>query len=260
MKISIIIPAYNEEERIGKTLEEYSKFLRDKKKSKDIKDFEIVVVLNGCKDNTLGIVNEYQKKFKEIITINLPQGGKGFAVITGFKEALKRENDLIGFVDADMATPPQSFFDLIKNIGYYDGAIASRGLKESSVETSVSRKITNRGFNFLVKVFLFLPYRDTQCGAKIFKREALKNVINDIGITKWAFDVDLLYKLKRKGFKIKEIPTIWYDKAGSKVEAGKISRVSIQMLLAIIRLRILYSPFKGMVKIYDKMSNGTKKA
>lgn len=255
-KISIIIPAYNEESRIERTLEEYFNFFNNKKKTKEIKDFEIIVVLNGCKDNTLEIVKRFSNKKKEILYLDFIQGGKGFAIMEGFRYSIKGDSEYIGFVDADMATPPHSFYDLVITLKDCDGAIASRGLKKSIVETSISRKITNRGFNFIVRAFLFLPYRDTQCGAKLFKRESLIKVIDSIGITKWAFDVDLLYKLKRKGFKIKEIPTVWYDRTGSKVEIG---RVSSQMFLAIVRLRLLYSPFKRVVKIYDKISLNRKK-
>lgn len=253
--VSIVIPAYNEEKRIGNTLKEYYSFFKEKKDKGEVKNFEILIVLNACKDNTIGVVREYQKKFKEIKYLDFKRGGKGFAIIEGFKDALIRENDLIGFVDADMATPPSAFFYLIKKIDDYDGAIASRGLRKSIVKTSFSRKMTNKGFNFIVRLFLFLPYKDTQCGAKIFKRNALIKVINKIGITKWAFDVDLLYKLRKNRFKIKEIPTVWYDKEGSKIEVG---RTSLQMFLAILRLRLINSPFRFIIRLYNKFAEKFK--
>jgi dolichyl-phosphate beta-glucosyltransferase len=104
--ISIVIPAYNEEKRIRNTLEEYYLFFKEKKNNGEIKNFEMLVVLNACKDNTIEIVKEYQKKYQEIRFLDFEQGGKGFAITEGFKDALNRENDLIGFVDADMATSP----------------------------------------------------------------------------------------------------------------------------------------------------------
>ena len=85
-RVSIVIPAYNEEERIGKTLEEYCKFFRKKKEI-----IEILVVLNACKDDTLKIVKRFQKKFKEIRFLDFERGGKGFAIVEGFKDALKRD-------------------------------------------------------------------------------------------------------------------------------------------------------------------------
>ena len=251
-KLSVIIPAYNEEKRIKNTLENYCKSFRNKNL-----EFEILVVLNACKDETFKIVKNSQKEFKEIKFMNLDRGGKGFAIIEGFKDSLKRENNLIGFVDADMATSPEAFYDLVKNIKDYDGIIASRWKKDSIIKTeqSLLRKITSRGFNFLIKSLLFLPYSDTQCGAKLFKRNVLKKVLEDIKVTKWAFDVDLLYLLKRNGFRIKEIPTIWEDKAGSKLN---LIKVPFQMFSAIVRLRLVYSPFKFIIRIYDKLPERIK--
>jgi len=253
--LSIIIPAYNEEKRIGKTLEAYASYFRDKKNLKEIDDFELLVVLNGCRDNTLKIVNEYKRKFNEINYLDFKKSGKGFAIIEGFKHALSRGFELIGFVDADMATSPESFYDLVKKIKGYEGAIASRGLRESSVKTSFARKLTNRGFNFVVRIFLFLPFKDTQCGAKLFKKEALSEIINDLGITAWAFDIDLLYRLIKKGFRIKEIPTIWEDKAGSKLD---LVVIPFKMFSSIVRLRILNSPLKFIIRLYDKLPEKMK--
>ncbi len=248
-KLSIIIPAYNEEKRIGRTLESYSKFYENLKKKKRL-DFEILVVLNACRDNTLKVVKSVQKKHKNIRFLDFVRGGKGFAVVEGFKDTLKRKNSLIGFVDADMATSPESFYDLALKLDGYDGAIASRGLKDSIVTTSFKRKLTNRGFNFLVRIVLHLPYKDTQCGAKIFRRGLIEEIVKDIGLTEWAFDIDLLYRINKGGFKIREVPTVWEDKAGSKIQ---VIKSTIQMIASIIRLRLMYSPFKTVVRAYDRL-------
>ena len=249
IKVSIIIPAYNEEKRIRNTLVEYCKFFCKLKEEK-ILDFEIVVVMNNCKDGTCEVVKEVQREFREIIFLDFKRGGKGFAVIEGFKDALKRENDLIGFVDADMATRPEEFSELVKKCKNCDGVIASRGLKKSVIKTSFTRKWTNRGFNFWVRSILFLPYHDTQCGAKIFNRKAIESVVEGLGITQWAFDIDLLCRLKSRKFKVIEIPTIWEDKKESKLD---VIRVTIQMFASIIRLRFIYSPFSFLVRLYDKL-------
>lgn len=254
MKVSIIIPAHNEENRIGKTLYFYSKFFKNLKKQENL-DFEIIVVINNTKDKTEDIVKSYSKENKEIKYLVFKEGGKGFAIIEGFKEVLKRENDFIGFVDADMATPPEAFYWLIKYMGNSHGTIASRGLKGSVVKTSLKRKITHRGFNFIVRSILLMPYRDTQCGAKLFKRRVIESVLNDLGLTKWGFDVDLLYKIRKKRFRIKEVPTIWEDKAESKLD---LKIVPIQMFSSVIRLRILNSPFKKLVRMYDKLPERLK--
>ena len=119
--ISIVIPAHNEEKRIGKMLESYGSFFEEKRKKKEL-DFEILVVLNGCIDKTEEVIKIFSKKYSKIRYINFKEGGKGFAIVEGFKEALKnKENKLIGFVDGDLSTPPEAFHYLIKHIEEYDG-------------------------------------------------------------------------------------------------------------------------------------------
>jgi len=256
MKLSIVIPAYNEEKRIGKTLEEYLKYFKELKKSDNI-DFEIVVVINCSTDKTEDIVKNFSKKNSELKYFVLKQKGKGIAIIEGFKDSLKRKNDLIGFVDADMATSPCAYYDLIKNIGNYDGIIGSRYIKGSVVspKQSFKRIIASRIFNTLIRLLFFLKYNDTQCGAKIFKREAIEKNINLLIITRWAFDVDLLYNLGKNNFKIREYPTVWSDKEYSHVN---FLVTGPKMALAIIRLRLINSKFKDFIRLYDKLPEKLK--
>ena len=173
MTISIVIPAHNEERRIGKTLEEYVKYFREKKREKEIKSFEIIVVLNGCEDNTLQVVKKIKKRFREIKILDFERAGKGFAIIEGFKDALIRENNLIGFVDADMATPPKAFYGLIRNIQGYEGVIANRWDKRSIIKTKQPflRRVMSRGYNFIARSLFLFSFRDTQCGAKVLTRD-----------------------------------------------------------------------------------------
>jgi glycosyltransferase involved in cell wall biosynthesis len=248
MKVSIVIPAYNEEKRIGKTLEEYGRFFEQRKKNKELENFEILVIINNTQDKTEAIVQEKAKKYREIKSFNFKEGGKGFAVIKGFKDALKRNNDLIGFVDADMATSPEAYYELVKNIGKYDGIIASRYIKGAIVKPKQSwqRIIASRVFNLLIRGLFLMPYRDTQCGAKLFKKGVIAKIVDKLIITKWAFDVDLLYRANKEGFKIREFPTNWSDKEYSKIN---FKRAGPKMGLAVIRLRILNSCFKGFIKL-----------
>lgn len=159
---------------------------------------------------------------------------------------------LVGFADADGSTPPTAFQDLVDNIGQADAIIASRWLRGAQVSPRQpwSRRMASRLFNGLVIRFLFeVNFSDTQCGAKLIKRNAVQKILPNLGITRWAFDVDLLFKLYRAGYKIIEIPTVWHDVAGSRL---KIAPVSLEMFAALIRLRLLYSPFKGIVAFYDR--------
>jgi hypothetical protein len=105
-------------------------------------------------------------------------------------------------------------------------------------------------FNFFVRSLLILPYRDPQCGAKLFKREALKRVIPLLVMSKWAFDVDLLYNFKKAGYRVLPISTFWEDKEYSKIN---FLRAGPMMALGVIRLRILNSPMRGFISLYDSI-------
>ncbi len=252
MKVSIVIPAHNEEKRIGKTLEDYTKFFRNKKE--EIEKFELLVVLNACEDNTKKIVKKVKKRFKEIKYLDFKRGGKGFAIREGFKDALKRDFDLIGFIDADMSTPPKSFYFLIKNIKNADGAIANRWDKRSVFNYSLLKKIRSRIYNIYVRIlFLFPPdFEDTQCGAKIFKSSILEKNIGKLISSDFNFDVALLFCLKNEdNAKIKSLPTFWEEKGGSKVFSIKSP---LRMFLSAIRLRLFHSPFKFIIKFYGKIT------
>lgn len=248
-KVGIIIPAHNEEKRIGETLKVYSEFFENLKKTKQA-DCLLFVVINGSNDRTNQIVTEFSKKHKILDFIDLKRGGKGYAVTQGFNLLLQRDFDLIGFVDADLATSPEEFYKLIQNIKHSDAIIASRYLKNSKVfpKATFRRLIVSRVFNILIRTLLFLPYRDTQCGAKLFKKESIKKALPKITFSQWAFDVDLLYQIRKLGFQIREFPTVWVDKEYSKINFW---RSGPWMALAIIRLRLIHSPFKGFVKFYD---------
>ena len=249
-KISIIIPAHNEEKRIENTLKSYSRYFEGLKMNENL-DYEILVVINNTTDRTEEIVKEAQNKNKKIRYLNFKQGGKGFAVIMGFKEALKKDFDLIGFVDADMATSPEEYWKLISNIKNYDGIIADRYLKNSKIYPSptIKRLMARKLFNFVIRTLLLLPYEDTQCGAKIFKVKAVKAVLPYLTMSHWAFDVELIYTLRKKGFRVKALPTVWVDKEYSKINFWKAGP---WMTLGVIRLRLLNSPLKRFMKIYDK--------
>jgi len=256
-KLNIIIPAYNEEKRIAKTLDEYGKFFINLK-IKKLLNSEIIVVINNTQDKTEEIVKKYQKKYKIIRYLNFKQGGKGFAISEGFKNVLKRkENSLIGFTDADCSTKPEELYKLYKNIENFDGIIGSRWLKLSIIKTKQKfiRRIMSRSFNLMVRTLFLMPYRDTQCGAKIFKKEALKLIIDRLNITQWSFDVNILYELDKKNLKIKEFPIIWQDDSDSRLN---ITKVPFEMFFGIIRLRLINSPLKFLINAYDKLPKKLK--
>lgn len=244
MKLSIVVPAFNEEARLAPMLKAYGDYFVPRYGD----DVEIIVVANGCTDDTEAVARHAAERCSCIRVIVEPRAiGKGGAILLGFKEA---RGELIGFVDADNSTPPEAFDDLVHNIGDAGAIIASRWLPGSQVSPRqpLKRRIASRVFNRLVRLLFGLRISDTQCGAKLLRREALHTVLPELGITRWAFDVDLLYRLHRHGYRIVERPTVWHDKGGSRLRVG---RASIEMLMAIIRLRLLFSPFRWVVTVYD---------
>ncbi len=253
MKISIVMPAYNEEKRIGKTLDAFSEYFNSLLKTRKI-EYELLVVINGTKDKTEEVVKQKQKKDKRIKYLNLKQGGKGFAITEGFREALKGNFDYMGFVDADLATSPKEYWKLIEQIGSYDGAIANRYLEGSRITPSHSfrRIAVSRAYNLIVRALFFLPYSDTQCGAKVFTRRAANKMFPELMLTNWAYDVNILHLCKKYGFSVKEVPTDWREIGGGHLN---INRTSIQMLFAVTQLRILKSPFKGLLRVITPLTD-----
>ncbi|MFH1359030.1 MAG: glycosyltransferase [archaeon] len=253
-RVAIVIPAYNEENRISKTLKTYLSYFKELKKKKEL-DFVIIVVLNACKDNTKGVVSGF--KDKEIEMLDFKRGGKGFAITEGFKHAIKKNWDLIGFIDADMSTPPSAFYGLVRHINDYDGIIADRWDKKSKItpKQSLVRRFISRIYNMLVRSLFFFNHRDTQCGAKLFRKELLEKIISNIGSSEWGFDVDLLFYVRREKGKVKSIPTEWHDEVGSHIN---LKKTPVTMFLSAIRLRLIHSPLRFLVRAYTLLPEKLK--
>ncbi|MBP6892242.1 glycosyltransferase [Candidatus Babeliales bacterium] len=213
-EICIVIPAYNEATRIEHTLEEYAKYFEQKPEKTTF-----LVVANNCKDNTVAVAKAVAKKHKNIKIIDLKPGGKGFAIKQGFLWTLKSKikYDLIGFVDADMATLPQYYYDLIKATKNHDGAIASRYMKSAIVHPKRpwGKKMGGKLYNWMLRAMFGLKYKDTQCGAKIFNYDTIAKVAPFMSETGWSFDLELLYLCKLFEKDVVEIPTTWSDQPGS---------------------------------------------
>ncbi|MEI6514689.1 MAG: glycosyltransferase [bacterium] len=245
MRLSIVIPAHNEERRIGPMLEDYLPYFSSRYGA----DVEFLVVINGSTDRTDDVVAEYAARYPCLKAIIEPDPiGKGGALMVGFRQA---RGALIGFVDADGATPPEAFQDLVGKRGNSGCIIASRWARGANVmpRQTLGRRIASRMFNLMTRTLFGLRLTDTQCGAKLMTREAIHAILPHLGITQWAFDVDLLFQLRRAGYVITEIPTTWHDVEGSKIQVGK---ASTEMVLALARLRLIYSPFSWVVDIYNR--------
>lgn len=245
MKLSIVIPAHNEEHRLPPMLEAYGRYFSEKYGT----EAELIVVPNFCNDRTADVACGIAARYPQIRVVNEPKRvGKGGAVLLGARSA---EGDLVGFADADGATPPEAFDDLVQKISLDGCIIASRWLAGSDVSPKqpLSRLVASRCFNLMVRILFGLKLTDTQCGAKLFRREVIQPVLRNLGVTNWAFDVDMLFQTKRLGASIREIPTVWHDVAGSKIRIG---RSSVHMIVALVRLRMFYSPLRFMIPVLGR--------
>jgi glycosyltransferase involved in cell wall biosynthesis len=240
----LLIPAYNEEQRIEPVLRDYARYFQEQYQGK----FQLVVVLNGCRDDTIGVVRRVAADFPSIDALEFPDPiGKGGALIEGLK--LAPLGDLIGYVDADGATAPRAFHDLVKRIGEADCVIGSRWLPGAVLHQAqaFTRRGTSRGFHILVQMLFWMNIKDTQCGAKVMRREAVEKILPSLRIADMSFDINLLYSLKHAGYRILEMPTEWTDKIGSKIH-GNLGRTSVTMFLSMVRIRLIYSPFYKLLR------------
>ena len=233
----ILIPAYNEERRIEPALRDYAEFFGKNYSG----EYLIVVVLNGCTDDTLGVVRRVAGEFPTIHALEFREAiGKGGALIEGLK--LAEHADLIGYVDADGATPPRAFLELVRHTGEADCVIGSRWMPGAVIHQSQSgrRQFASRVFHKIVQILFWLNIHDTQCGAKVMKRAVVEKIHPYLRIADMAFDINLLVSVRRAGFRILEVPTEWTDKVGSKVV---LFHSSLTMLLSTVRVWLIYSRF-----------------
>jgi len=240
-RFSLIVPAHNESARIGKTIVEYLDAFEDS---------EVLLVLNACTDDTEAVAYEAAAGRPNLRLIHIDHAvGKGGAVRAGF---LAARAPVVGYVDADGATSGAEMRRLFEMVGPgVDGVIASRWSfgARIAVAQPLLRRVAGRCFNALVRILFGLPYTDTQCGAKVFSSEAIGEIAPRLEVSNFAFDIDVLYALRRAGRKVIEVPTVWNDVGGSKLRVADASR---SMLQAVLRLRIRHSIFRYVIPIFDR--------
>ncbi len=229
---SIVIPAFNEESRIAKTLRLTLNYLGNVSP-----ESELIVVNDGSTDATATVTRDVFSEAK--ITIRLledfPNRGKGAAVRSGL---LAAQRPIGLFSDADLSTPLEETPKLIEPIadGKIDIAFGSRALDRSLIgrHQPWRREQAGRIFNLLVRLATGLPFWDTQCGFKAFRLDVCRPIFEAARIDGFAFDVELLYLAQRVGLRICEIPVRWNDAEGSKV---RFLQDSLRMLREVIALR-----------------------
>ncbi len=212
MKISVVIPAYNEESRIPQTLEAVSEYLGGRY------DYEIIVVDDGSADATAEICARFlESGGKGSVIKNSRNRGKGYSVRRGMQQA---DGEFILFSDADLSTPIREVEKLLRAVEEgADIAVGSRGLPESDVRVhqQFPRESMGKCFNILVRLVAVRGIMDTQCGFKLFRRECAREIFKMAALEKFSFDVEVLFIARRMGFKIKEVPVTWVNSEASRV-------------------------------------------
>ncbi len=234
MFLSVIIPAYNEEKRLGATLTAIYEYFHEK-----ALDYEVIVIDDGSIDGTERVAIE--SKIAELgelkVVTNAGNEGKGFSVKRGVELS---KGDYVLISDADLSTPIDEFEKLFSEIrSGYDIVIGSRGVKESDVKVHQPwlREHMGKVFNACVKILLLKDYRDTQCGFKLFKGNIIREIIEEMHITGFCFDVEILYIAKIRKFKVKETGVIWKNSPQSKVD---IINTPLSMFYDLMRIRRLH--------------------
>lgn len=238
MKVYLIIPAYNEQARIINTLKFYENIFR-----KNAIKHSIIVVSEST-DKTNSIVKKIKKSHKDISLIySKSRLGKGGAIIKGFQYAISKSssNDMIGFVDADNAVYASEFLRMVnylKTSKLASGAIASRYARGGKIigYLPFSRHLSSRLYNLMIRVLFGIDYKDTQCGAKVFKSNAIRKILPTLSVVDMSFDINLLYSAKTLGLKVKEIPITYHQvNEGTKLVLHKQIP---QMFIATLGFRI----------------------
>jgi dolichyl-phosphate beta-glucosyltransferase len=230
--ISIVIPAYNEEQRLPTTLRSIADYFA----ARDFPSWEVIVVNDGSSDATLAVADQFRAQYPQLRVLDNPGNrGKGYSVRRGMLEA---QGEWILFTDSDLSAPIVELDKLIaaadrENAGI---AIGSRAMdrKLIAVHQSWFRETAGRIFNLLMRAATGLPFADTQCGFKLFERKAAQQIFRRQRIERWGFDAEVLFIARRLGYKTIEVPVRWSHTAGTKVS---MFRDSANMFLDLFRIR-----------------------
>ena len=229
--LSIIIPSYNEELRLPASLGLIADYI-----NKSGRDTEVLVVDDGSTDQTAAVAETFRTRIPQFrIVPNGENRGKGYSVRHGMTEA---RGDIVLFTDADLSAPIEEADKLIAAMETetYDVAIGSRALDRNpiTVHESGFREFAGIIFNKIVRAVLWLPFVDTQCGFKAFRRERCKIIFKQQRIERFGFDPELLYLARHHGLKSVEIPVRWAHSPATKVN---MLRDSVQMFLDVFTIR-----------------------
>jgi dolichyl-phosphate beta-glucosyltransferase len=240
--LTILIPAYNESARIGKTLKGVVDYLKGKSFTS-----QVLLVNDGSKDDTIEVVRDFfhRENFHDFFVLDFQKNqGKGFAVKQGM---LKAEGEYVLFIDADSSAPIEEFDKFIEHFNTgYDIFIGSRKARGEVKATNIPlhRAALGLGYSFLARKFLATGVRDFTCGFKCYRRNAIRPIFSRQVLDGWSFDAENLFLARKLGFRIKEIPIRWnhYE------EDSKVSPFKEIFTSGLDLLKIRLNDMKGLYK------------
>jgi len=253
VRLSLVIPAHNEEHRLGTTLQLYAGALQATYGAA----FEIIVVANGCSDRTAEVARSFEPVQGRIRVIDIAEPiGKGRAVVVGLRAA---DGAHILFADADAATSPESLLALAGELDTADVVIGSRWLPDSVITQPqpLKRRAFSRLFNAAVVGLFGLPFADTQCGAKAFRRSAARQLAAVVRESRWTFDVDLLLWARFFGLRVVEMPVTWADQPGSHLAVGATAR---EVAASLLHMKLRGLNPHAMQRTWELSGLGERKA
>lgn len=228
--IDIVIPVYNEEVDLEKSITTLRNFLL---KINFQYHWRIIIADNASTDNTLNIAKQLSENFFEVNYIHLDKKGRGRALKKSWAES---NADIISYMDVDLSTRLEAFPKMISALSEgYDISIGSRLIPGASVKRSFKRELLSRGYNLILKLLFFNKFSDAQCGFKAVTRKVVDNILPRIKDNEWFFDTELLLMGEKENLKIKEIPVTWDEDPQTKVNAIKTVK---DYLIDCIRMRI----------------------
>ncbi len=246
--LTLVLPAYNEEARLGSALDELFGYLtrigpdgRDGRPGAETlpQAIDVLVVDDGSTDGTADLVRARPEHADgRLALLTVPHGGKGAAVRAGMLHA---SGDLVVFADADMATPPDELGPLVRALETADAAYGSRIQPDGSDMRASQpgwRRLLGKAFHLLTSVWVVGPVQDTQCGFKGFRREVARDVFARQKVTSIVFDVEVIYLVRRRGYRHEVVPVRWADRRGSRMHPGL--RLALRVAWDLCRIRLIH--------------------
>ena len=226
--VDIVIPVYNEERDLPRSIEILTKFLRENLAGYP---WRVIIADNASTDSTLSVAEMLSNRYTGVTAVHIPQKGRGRALRHVWMESTA---DIVSYMDVDLSTDLTHFPQLVKSVEEGSHvAIGSRLLKGSRVERSFKREFISRSYSALIRAMFFTPFKDAQCGFKALSRGAVRALVPVVKDNGWFFDSELLIIAARRGLRIKEIPVRWQDDPDSRVRIVATAWGDIKGLLRL---------------------------